>query len=243
MHYFFSSTELDQYTEKTFDVALHAGSLLGALYYLREDVKQILKSLLKYTKTRVLDSHAKFGLLLLVASIPGAIFGALFQSFIVETLTTPLLIAIALIVFGLVLYVCDKYSKSEPEKIFTLKDALIVGASQALALQPGVSRSGITMSALRVRGFDRTSAARYSFLMLLPIVAGATLYSGAKTVLGDGIESNLIMPMIVGTIAAAVSGWFAVYWLLKIVKTRTFTMFMVYRVALGSIVIISLIAS
>ncbi len=241
MHYFFPGSELDPYTEKTFDVALHFGSLLGALYYLRKEVTEIVISFLKFLKTKKLDSHAKFGLLLLVASVPGALVGALFQSVIVETLSNPYLIASALIVFGIILYLCDKYSKSIPERVFNLKDAIIVGSAQALALQPGVSRSGITMSILRVRGFDRVSSARYSFLMLLPIVAGATIYSLLSAITGEGISSDLYLPMIVGTIAAAISGWLAVFGLLKIVKTQTFAMFTIYRVALGLIVIIALI--
>lgn len=235
--------ELDPSIEKTFEVALHAGTLIGALVYLREDVLRIITSLLSALKTKHLDSYAKLGLLLLVASIPGALLGAAFESIIAEQLGEPALVAGALIFFGLVLYVCDRFSPIRQEKVFSLKDAVFVGASQALALQPGVSRSGITMSALRVRGFSRESAARLSFLMLLPIVAGATLYTGTKTALGDGIPSDLVVPMIAGVITSAVTGWLAVFGLLKFVKSHSFTLFVVYRVVVGVGIFAWIIAS
>lgn len=225
--------ELSPSVEKTFDVALHAGTLIGAVAYLNKDVRRIVLSLWNGLRTRKMDDYAKLGLLLVVTSIPGALLGALLEETISEHLGKPALIASMLIIFGLLLFVCDRIQGDRNDTSFSMKDAVVAGASQALALQPGVSRSGITMTALRLRGFSRESSARLSFLMLIPIVAGAALFTGTKTIAGEGIPSSLVIPMIVGVIVSAVTGWIAVYGLLKIVRTRSFTGFVIYRVAAG----------
>jgi len=229
---------LDPSVEKTFDVALHAGTLIGAIAYLHRDVRRIIFSLLRWVKTRELDSYSKLGFLLLVTTIPGALLGALFESVISEKLGAPALVATMLIVFGVALYIADRFQGQRKEAVFTLKDALIVGATQAFALQPGVSRSGITMTALRARGFSREVSARLSFLMLIPIVAGATLYTSAKTFTGDGIPNNLLWPMVAGVTTSAITGFFAVFILLKIVRTYSFTPFVIYRIAAGILIFI-----
>jgi len=228
--------ELDPSIEKTFDVSLHAGTLIGAVAYLHKDVYRIISSLLKWMRTREIDSYSKLGFLLLITTIPGALLGAFFESFISEKLGAPALVATLLIVFGIALYIADRFGRVQHEKVFGLKDAVIVGASQALALAPGTSRSGITMTALRARGFSREESARLSFLMLIPIVAGATLYTSAKTYTGDGIPSDLVWPMVAGVVTSAITGFFAVFFLLRIVKTYSFTPFVIYRIALGLVI-------
>lgn len=235
--------ELDPSIEKTFDVALHAGTLIGAVVYLREDVKQILMSLLSSLKTKKLDKHGKFGILLLVTTIPGAILGALLEDWISESLSAPWLVASMLLIFGIVLYFCDKVVGAKESQEFNFRNAVLTGAAQAVALQPGVSRSGITMSALRLQGFSRDASARLSFLMLIPIVAGATLFTGGKTILGDGIPSDLVVPMIVGVFFSAITGWIAVFWMLKLIKTRSFTIFVVYRIVAALFVFAWIIAN
>lgn len=232
----FGWEELDPSIEKTFDVALHAGTLIGALIYLRKDVTQIIVSFFRGLRTRHLDKYAKLGVLLLVSSIPGALLGAALESWISKTLDKPALVASALLIGAIILYVCDKNKGTKTEDEFSFSTAVITGASQALALQPGVSRSGITMSALRMQGFSRATSARLSFLMLLPIVAGAALYTGTKTMLGDGIPSDLVTPMIVGVITSAITGWLAVFWLLKLVQTKTFTVFVIYRIVIAILI-------
>lgn len=232
----FGWEELDQDIEKTFDVALHAGTLIGALIYLRSDVLQICSSVLKGIASRSFDKHAKLGMMLLVATIPGAILGAVLEEWITGNLSKPVLVASALLIGAIVLYICDRNKGTKDKDEFSLLPAVITGASQALALQPGVSRSGITMSALRIQGFSRETSARLSFLMLLPIVAGATLYTGVKTFLGEGVPDDLVLPMVVGVITSAITGWVAVFGLLKLVQTKTFTIFVIYRIAIALMV-------
>jgi undecaprenyl-diphosphatase len=224
---------LDPNVATTFDVALHAGTLIGALAYLKNDVIEIIKGLFTALRARTWNPYAKLGVLLMVTTVPGALIGATLEDFISENLGAPALVATVMIVFGIVLYAADKYCPVVNEKVLTLKDAIFVGAAQAIALQPGVSRSGITMTALRSRGFSRESSARLSFLMLLPIVAGATLFTSTKTAVGEGVPSDLIIPMIAGVITSAITGWFAVFALLKYVRTHTFTAFVIYRIGVG----------
>jgi undecaprenyl-diphosphatase len=120
---------------------------------------------------------------------------------------------------------------------YSKRDAIIVGAAQVLALNPGTSRSGITMTASRFLGFNRDTAARVSFLMSLPITGGAVAYKGLK-LLKDGVPSGLGVAMAVGVLTSAIAGWIAVWGTLKWVRTRSFAPFVVYRIALGVTVLV-----
>ena len=151
------------------------------------------------------------------------------------------MIAILLIVFGLVLYDADSRPEERSLDSIRLRDGLYIGLAQAVALAPGTSRSGITITAARYLGLDRDASARISFLMLIPAVAGATVYSAYKAI-SDGMPDGVIGPMIVGTIAAAVSGYLAIAWLLRLVRTHSYAPFVVYRVVAG-LVILGLIAT
>ena len=149
------------------------------------------------------------GWLLLLTAVPGAITGALFASEIEEDLGDPILIGVMLIVFGTVLLLIDRLPGSRFVSDFRFRDAAIMGVAQALALQPGVSRSGVTMTAGRWLRFDRAAAARLSFLMSIPIIAGAGLYKGAE-VASDGFPSDFAAPFFWGFVASAVSGFIAI---------------------------------
>ena len=225
--------DLSDSASKTFDIALHFGTLLGAVAYLRKDVLEIIRGCLLSLKEKKLNKNSKFGLLILVTTIPGAAVGALFENVIAENLSEPALIASVLIIFGIILFFADKLKGHRNKDEFTIRDAVLVGAAQALALQPGVSRSGITMTALRAKNFSREASARLSFLMLIPIVAGATLFTGTKGIAKGTITSEMVPPMIAGVITSAVVGYFAVFYLLKLVRDKPFTGFVVYRIAAG----------
>lgn len=225
--------DLSDAAGKTFDIALHVGTLIGAVAYLRNDILEIIKGCLKALKEKTMNHQAEFGLLILITTIPGALLGALFESKISSNLSNPILIASMLIVFGLVLYFVDKRKGQRDSDKFSIKDAIVVGAAQALALQPGVSRSGITMTALRAKNFTREASARLSFLMLIPIVAGAALYSGTKGIAKGTITSDMISPMIAGVITSAFVGYLSVFYLLKLIKNMPFTSFVIYRVLAG----------
>jgi undecaprenyl-diphosphatase len=237
----FHWTELTRHPHlnKTFDVALHVGTLIGALWYFRREVRRYAVAAYRSVRSRSLETpDARMAWLLLISAIPGAIVGALLESTIEDNLGDPVLIGAMLIVFGTVLWGADRLPQTRTFGEFRLRDAVIMGTAQAIALQPGVSRSGVTISSGRWLGFSRDSVARISFLMSLPITGGAALYKGAKVASEGGIPSGFGGPFLWGTIASAVSGFIAISFLLRLVRTRSFFPFVVYRLVAGAAAIV-----
>jgi undecaprenyl-diphosphatase len=220
--------------EKTFDVALHIGTLVGAVAYFRHDLVRLAGAAFRQPRS----PDGRLAWLLLVSTVPAAITGALLADFIEEETGAIWLIGVMLIVFGLILYWADRLPGDRPIGEYHLKDALTMGVGQALALQPGVSRSGVTITVGRIRRFNRDAAARISFLMSLPIIAGAIVFSGVDVMGEGGIPTDFVAPFLWGIIASGVSGWFAVWATLRIVRTHSFTPFVIYRVALGVLVLV-----
>jgi undecaprenyl-diphosphatase len=231
--------------EKTFDVALHIGTLVGAVVYFRHDLVTFARAGLRSLRERrASDDPSRMAWLLLVTAVPGAVVGGLFDRPIEEHLGQEWLIATMLIVFGLVLLWADRLTGYRAANDFRLRDALLMGTAQAVALQPGVSRSGATITAGRWLRFDRDGAARLSFLMSLPVTAGAVLYKGAKLFLSDGgIPAGFGPAFAWGVVASGITGFVAIWGTLRYVRTRTFTPFVVYRVALGVLVYVLLVTS
>jgi undecaprenyl-diphosphatase len=243
--------------EKTFDVALHLGTFVGVVIYFRTELRAMARAVLTRTtpvptpaggpvteaaaRNREVETQRRLAWLLIVASIPAAVTGALFESTIDEKLGQMWLIAVMLIVFAIVLYLADRLPGLRTVERFSTRDALLMGGAQALALQPGVSRSGVTISAARVLGFNRDSAARLSFLMSLPIIGGAVLFKGVK-VIGD-FPSGFAWPFIAGILASGITGYAAVWVTLRIVRTHTFLPFVVYRIGLGVAILLLLASS
>lgn len=229
----------DPELNKTFDVALHIGTFVGVAWYFRRDIVRYIRAAFRSLRHRAIDDvDERIAWLLLLSAVPGAIVGALLNDFIDEELGRPILIGIMLIVFGLVLQAADRLPATRRADGFGLRDAALMGMAQALALQPGVSRAGATISMGRWLRFDREAATRLSFLMSLPIIAGAALFETVDVIAGGGIESDLVAPFVWGMVTAAVSGFFAVAWLLRILRTHSFTPFVIYRVLLGATVIV-----
>ena len=225
--------------EKAFDVALHFGTFVAVVLYFRHDLVRYVREgvRLLWNRERPVDPDGRIAWLLVVATVPAALVGALFEDQIDRRLGTPVIIGISLIGFGLLLWWADRQLGRRQLEEFSTTDALVVGAAQALALNPGTSRSGITMTAARRIGFERDSAARISFLMSMPVIAGAVVLKVGKLVI-DGIPDGLLTPMIVGVVTSFVAGWLAVWGTLRLVRTRSFTPFVVYRVALGAVVLV-----
>jgi undecaprenyl-diphosphatase len=222
--------------EKTFDVALHLGTLVGAVAYFRADVVRFARAALTPSGRGTTDR--RLALLLVVATVPAAVTGAVLADQIEEHTGSIPLVALMLIVFGLVLGWVDRLPGTRPVEDVRLRDALIMGAGQALALQPGVSRSGVTMSAGRIAGLGRDGAVRFAFLMSLPVTAGALVFKAADVAAEGGIPDDFVAPFVWGIIASGISGWFAVSWMLRLVRTTTFRPFVVYRVVVGASVLL-----
>jgi undecaprenyl-diphosphatase len=228
----------DNSLNKSFDVALHLGTLVAALWYFRKDIGAYVVAAWQSIRSRSITTvNQRMAWLLLLSAVPGAIVGALLESVIEDVLGDPILIGINLIVWGLVLQWADRLAGGRKADDYHGKDAVVMGVAQAVALAPGVSRSGITMTAGRWMRFDRESAARLSFLMAIPITGGAVLYKGAELASKGGIPKGYGGAFVWGTIAAALAGLLAIAVLLKYLRSHSFLPFVIYRVALGIIVI------
>ncbi|HET6791482.1 MAG TPA: undecaprenyl-diphosphatase UppP [Actinomycetota bacterium] len=229
--------------QKSFDVALHMGTLLGALIYFRSDVARYAAAWLHSIVTRRMSTpDERIAWALVVGTIPGAIIGALFEDVIQEKLGAPWLIAVMLVAFGIVLVVVDRRARSDRDfDSIGPKEGLLLGTAQALALQPGVSRSGVTITAARAMGLDRESAARFSFLLSLPIIAGAGAYK-AVDLAQTGLQ-GYAAEFVAGMVASAISGFVVIWGLLRYLKRHDFTVFLGYRVALAAVVAILIVAN
>jgi undecaprenyl-diphosphatase len=237
----FNWTELTDHPSlnKTFDVALHVGTFVGAAWYFRHDLARYIAAAWRSLRDRGIRSvDERIAWLLVVSAVPGAIVGATLEGVIEDHLGQPVLIGVMLIVFAFVLLLADRLPARRHQDDFRLRDALLMGTAQAVALQPGVSRSGITISMGRWLAFDRGAAARLSFLMSLPIIAGAGLFEGVEVIADGGIPDDYVAPFIWGMLAAAVSSFLVIGWLLRFLQTRSFAPFVVYRVAVGAAVIL-----
>jgi undecaprenyl-diphosphatase len=224
---------------KTFDVALHIGTFVGAVAYFRHDIARIVTSAMRSVRRRRVETaDERLAWLLVLSAIPGALTGALLDSFISEHLGQPWLIAVMLILFGAVLWAADRLAERRDIDEFGFRDAAVMGLAQAAALQPGVSRSGVTISMGRALGYTRDAAARISFLMSLPIIGGAGLYKGLKVFAGDGIPAGFGPAFAWGMLASAVTGFAAVWLLLRYVRTRSFAPFVAYRFLAGAAVLL-----
>lgn len=229
--------------QKSFDVALHMGTLLGALIYFRNDVARYLRAWFRsIVARRMTTPDERIAWALVIGTIPGAIVGALFEDLIQGELGAPWLIAVMLVSFGIPLVVVDRLARSD--RAFDSigpKDGLLLGTAQALALQPGVSRSGVTMTAARAMGLDRESAARFSFLLSLPIIAGAGAYKAVD--LAQSGFQGYAAEFVAGMAASALSGFVVIWGLLRYLRRHDFTVFLAYRVAVAAVVVILIVAN
>ncbi len=225
--------------EKAFDVALHLGTVIAAIFYFRKDLAVYVREGLRLviSRERPTTPEGRLAWLLVLSTVPAAAVGAVLESWIDDKLGKPVIIAISLIVFGLALAWADRSAGQRKVEGYGVRDAVIVGAAQAIALNPGTSRSGITMTAARRLGFDRDAAARLSFLMMIPVTGGAIVFKLTKLA-GDGVPDGLLAPMIVGIVTSGISGWLAVWGTLRLVRTRSFNPFVIYRVGLGLFVLV-----
>jgi undecaprenyl-diphosphatase len=232
--FFLKNPELN----KTFDVALHVGTFLGALVYFWRDIAKYLAAWFRSIRKRSVQLvDERLAWFLVIGTIPGALVGALGEDLIEKKLGQPWLIAVMLAVFAIVLFVVDRVARADRGlSDLRLRGALFIGAAQAIALQPGVSRSGVTVTAARGTGLDRPSATRFSFLLSLPIIAGAGLFKGA-TVLQDGLPPGTAAPFLWGMVAAAISGFLVIWGLLAYVRKHDFTPFVIYRLAVAGVVL------
>ncbi len=220
------------------DVALHFGTLIALVWYFRHEWVEMISSTFTVLRTRRIETiHQRRALYLVVATIPGGIGGLLLKNFAESEFRSPVLIATTLGVMGIVLWAVDRYApRARMLDEITMRDAIIVGCAQVLALVPGVSRSGSTITAGRALQLDRPTAARFSFLMSMPITFAAVLLEVPKAIRAEGFS----MPLLAGVAAAAISSWLSITVLLRYVSKHSFGVFAVYRLLLTAAVFITL---
>lgn len=214
-----------------FDVALHMGTLLAVVIFFWRDWINLIRAGFTDIKSR----EGRLFWHIMLACIPGGIFGVLFEEQVETTFRNPLLIGVMLIVMGIVIYVADKYSRSEIALLDTgFRRSFLIGVSQAIAMIPGVSRSGITMAAGRALGIRREDAARFTFLLSTPFIFLSGVYK-ARDLASISVD---IVPFIIAIVTAAIVGAFSIKFILDYLKKKGFGIFAVYRFIIGAVVII-----
>ena len=218
-----------------FDLALHVGTLITLLWYFRAEWAMLARggvTLLRNGKP--VDDPSRRALFIIVATIPAGIAGLLLEDLAETAFRAPIVTAIALIVMGALLWLVDvRAPRARTRETMTSRDALLVGLAQCLALVPGVSRSGSTITAGRALGFDRSDAAVFSFLMSMPIILAAAIFKVPEALR----ETGVTVPLLVGIVAAALSSWLAIAVLLRYVSRRSYGIFAIYRFALGALIL------
>ncbi len=218
-----------------FDVALHFGTLVALVWYFRAEWIELTQSAFRIARTRRVESiHDKRLIFLIVATIPGGIAGKLLNDYAESTFRAPLLIASALAIMGLLLWSVDRFAaQSRSLDEITIRDAILIGLAQVMALIPGVSRSGSTITAGRALRLDRASAARFSFLMSMPITFAAVAVKMPEAIRAEGFST----PLIAGVTAAFISSYFAITVLLRYISRHSFGVFALYRLILAGTVV------
>lgn len=219
-----------------FDVAVHVGSLAAVVIYFRQEVKTILAAMFKHVVSKEASSEANLGWLVALATIPALLFGLAFKDIIEVYARSTAVIATTTIVFGLLLWWADAKAKQTVSmQMLGWQKALIIGIAQAIAMIPGTSRSGITITAGLILGLSRSEAAKFSFLMSIPIILIAGSYHTVKLATGtEAVDWNAI---ILGTSLSFISAYACIYFFLAVIEKMGMLPFVIYRLLLGGVLI------
>ena len=224
-----------------FDVAVHVGTLLAVLVFLRKELQAIIPAWLVGWKGFDWDTSGKLGWLLVLATIPVGLIGLLAGDYIEAYLRTSLVIAASTLVFGLLLGWADRsgHENQKPMEELTWKQTLTVGIAQAFALIPGTSRSGVTMTAMLAMGFDRVASARFSFLMAVPAIALPGLLKGGELASsGQSVAWDVLM---IGVAVSAVMAFSCMHWFMRLIQKVGMTPFVIYRIILAIVIVALLV--
>jgi undecaprenyl-diphosphatase len=227
----------DESLKKAFDVALHLGTLVGAVAYFRSDICRLARAAIVGPQRQ----DGRLAWLIVLSALPAAVVGALLADTIEQNTGQVWLVAVMLIVGALALAWADGVLGRRTMDEVSIRDAAVMGVGQALALQPGVSRSGVTMTLGRYLGLGRDAAVRFAFMMSLPITAGALVYKAVDVNAEGGIPADMRAAFCWGIVSSAVTGYIAVWGILKLVRTRSFASFVLYRLVLG-LAVLALVA-
>ena len=228
-----------------FDVALHVGTAVSVIVFFRKDWILLAKeAILGLKEGRLLgNSDRKLAWFLVVATIPAVVAGLMFEDAIQTSLRSPLVTVFTLVIFAALLYIADKKGrKNRTIHSYKWADSIWIGLSQAIALIPGVSRSGITMTTALFRDSDRESAARFSFLLSTPVIVGAGVLEGLKllrTLINpvEGAAEEQWFVLLTGVFFASLTGFLCIRYFLRYIRKSSFTPFVIYRIILAGVVL------
>ena len=225
-----------------FAVMLHVATLLALLLYFARDWVRLIPAGLAALRDRSFrgDPDRRLAWLLVAASVPAAIVGVVLNDLIETVFREPRLVAMTLVVGAIILWLADRIgSRTRTIEQLTFTNALAIGAAQAVALVPGVSRSGMAISAGLFAGLDREAAARFAFLMATPITAGAGLWEARKIISGEAGVDLPLVPLVAGMVAALVAGLLAIAFLMRYLRTHGVGVFVAYRLVVAAIVVVA----
>jgi undecaprenyl-diphosphatase len=227
-----------------FSVMLHLGTLVALLVYFWQDWLRLVPAGLATIRDRSFqgDPDRHLAWLLVAATIPAALVGYLFNDAIETTVRDPWIVVVMLVVGAAILWTADHFGKQTRDvDDVTFPVATGIGFAQAVALIPGISRSGISISAGRFAGLNRPAAARFSFLMATPITLGAIVFEGRKLISGESGVTAELAPLVVGLAASLIAGLLAIHFMLRYLRTRSLDIFVWYRLVVAAIVVVVLL--
>lgn len=222
----------------SFEIVIHFGSLIAIMLMYQKEIRRLAReSMFFLTNKNPAYRHSfNYVVYLLLATAVTGVIGLSVESFISDELTTPLTIGCALLITSLFLWIADRKKGERSDQDIKLKDALIIGAIQAVALIPGISRSGTTLIAALMVGMSRTAALRFSFLLFIPVSIGINIMS-LKDIVTDPVIQTYFIPYIVACITACITTYFALKWFLKTVRNGKLVFFSLYCFIVGSVVV------
>jgi undecaprenyl-diphosphatase len=227
----------------TFTAIMQIGTEIAVLVFFRNDITRILRAAYRYGFSRNQNNdegEAKLALLIVIGSLPIFVAGFLAQDYIRNNFRSLWLIATTLIFFGIILGLADRLGRKDKNlNLLNTRDGLSYGIAQSLALVPGVSRSGATIAMGRALGYERESALRYSFLLAIPAVLGSGFYELLQA-LNEKPAIFSLMETLVATVVAFIVGYAVIAWLMKFIQTKSFLPFVIYRIALGTLILVLL---
>lgn len=219
-----------------FDVAVHFGSLIAVCLFFREDIMGLLRGGARILGGDLKSPQSYMALAIALGTIPAAAAGLLFASWIENNLRDPSIIVYTLAGYGILMALADRFGKREKGMTdIRIRDALVIGVAQALALVPGTSRSGVTITAGRLLGFERQDAARFSFLLSAPVILLATVYKGAELILGDTVVAW--GQLALGVVVSAVVAYVSIEFFMRFVSRIGLAPFAIYRLALAGLIL------
>ena len=235
---FNSLFNLEVLKDLNFEIFVNFGSLVAIIFFYRKEILEIIKDFFMYIKTKKEEykENYKYAWLIVIATIPAGLFGFLFKD-IIEKYSTPTIVGISLLITALMLFMIKNKTGNKEKKDITIIDSIIIGIFQIIALFPGISRSGATIVGGMNRNLTRENAFKFSFMLYLPISI-ATMLLGVKDLLDSGLTNSLLLPYILGTIAAGIITYYSIKWFKKIMEKGKLIYFVYYCIIVGILTIL-----